>query len=126
MEKNNEYSKNEIKTKKMSNIISWEDDKTISLPKIQRPFVWKTSQIRDLIESLYNGYPIGYIIISKNEKLLIDGQQRITSIWAALLKVPTIDKYYKEKTRASFFNHRKEKFETLNPAIEIDKVGIFR
>ncbi|EIE40295.1 DUF262 domain-containing protein [Mycoplasmopsis canis] len=137
MEKNNEYSKYEIKTKKVSNIISWEDDKSISVPEIQRPFVWKTSQVRDLIESLYNGYPIGYIIISnskgirkrdgelsKNEKLLIDGQQRITSIWAALLKVPTIDKYYKEKTITISFNPRKEKFETLNPAIEKDKEWI--
>lgn len=60
------------------------------IPEIQRPFVWKRSQVRDLIDSLYNGYPTGYIITWKNpdvqtkdggkangKKVLIDGQQRI-------------------------------------------------
>ena len=36
------------------------------IPEIQRPFVWKRSQVRDLIDSLYNGYPTGYIITWKN------------------------------------------------------------
>lgn len=63
------------------------------IPEIQRPFVWKRSQVRDLIDSLYSGYPTGYIITWKNpdvqtkdggkangKKILIDGQQRITSL----------------------------------------------
>ena len=33
------------------------------IPEIQRPFVWKKTQVRDLIDSLYNGYPTGYIIV---------------------------------------------------------------
>ena len=66
------------------------------IPEIQRPFVWKRSQVRDLIDSLYNGYPTGYIITWKNpdvqtkdggkangKKVLIDGQQRITALMAA-------------------------------------------
>lgn len=32
------------------------------IPEIQRPFVWRRNQVRDLIDSLYNGYPTGYII----------------------------------------------------------------
>ena len=36
------------------------------IPEIQRPFVWKRGQVRDLIDSLYNGYPTGYIITWKN------------------------------------------------------------
>ena len=36
------------------------------IPEIQRPFVWKRRQVRDLIDSLYNGYPTGYIITWKN------------------------------------------------------------
>lgn len=36
------------------------------IPEIQRPFVWKRAQVRDLIDSLYNGYPTGYIITWKN------------------------------------------------------------
>ena len=60
------------------------------IPEIQRPFVWKRSQVRDLVDSLYNGYPTGYIITWKNpdvhtkdggkangKKVLIDGQQRV-------------------------------------------------
>ena len=67
--------------------------KDIAIPEIQRPFVWKNSQVRDLIDSLYKGYPTGYIILWKNpnvklkdgtissgKKVIIDGQQRITSI----------------------------------------------
>ncbi len=57
------------------------------IPEIQRPFVWKRKQVRDLIDSLYNGYPTGYIITWKNpdvktkdgmvaggKHVLIDGQ----------------------------------------------------
>lgn len=67
------------------------------IPEIQRPFVWKKSQVRDLIDSLYNGYPTGYIITWKNpdvqtkdggkangKKVLIDGQQRVTALMAAI------------------------------------------
>ena len=67
------------------------------IPEIQRPFVWKRSQVRDLVDSLYNGYPTGYIITWKNpdvqtkdggkangKKVLIDGQQRVTALMAAI------------------------------------------
>lgn len=42
------------------------DAEDFVIPEIQRPFVWKRSQVRDLIDSLYNGYPTGYIITWKN------------------------------------------------------------
>ena len=64
----------------------------IAIPEIQRPFVWKNKQVRDLLDSLYKGYPTGYIIlwnnptvklkdgtVSAGRKSLIDGQQRITA-----------------------------------------------
>ena len=35
----------------------------IAIPEIQRPFVWKKTQVRDLLDSLYKGYPTGYLII---------------------------------------------------------------
>ena len=41
------------------------DAEDFVIPEIQRPFVWKRSQVRDLIDSLYNGYPTGYIILGK-------------------------------------------------------------
>ena len=59
----------------------------IAIPEIQRPFVWKKSQVRDLMDSLYKGYPTGYIIlwkspdarlkdggVSSGKKIVIDGQ----------------------------------------------------
>ena len=74
------------------------------IPEIQRPFVWKRSQVRDLIDSLYNGYPTGYIITWKNpdvqtkdgktangNHVLIDGQQRITAIMAAISGMEVLD-----------------------------------
>ena len=74
------------------------------VPEIQRPFVWKRSQVRDLIDSLYNGYPTGYIITWKNpdvrtkeggkangKKVLIDGQQRITALMAAIAGKEVLD-----------------------------------
>lgn len=74
------------------------------IPEIQRPFVWKRSQVRDLIDSLYNGYPTGYIITWKNpdvqtkdggkangKKVLIDGQQRVTALMAAVAGREVLD-----------------------------------
>ena len=74
------------------------------IPEIQRPFVWKRSQVRDLIDSLYNGYPTGYIITWKNpdvktkdggksngKHVLIDGQQRITALMAAIAGKEVLD-----------------------------------
>ncbi len=80
---------------------------TIAIPEIQRPFVWQRKQVRDLIDSLYNGYPVGYIItwqnpsirmkngeLSANRMTMIDGQQRITAIMAAVLGKEVIDENY--------------------------------
>ena len=74
------------------------------IPEIQRPFVWKRSQVRDLIDSLYNGYPTGYIITWKNpdvktkdggtsngKHVLIDGQQRVTALMAAIAGKEVLD-----------------------------------
>lgn len=69
----------------------------IAIPEIQRPFVWKNVQVRDLMDSLYKGFPTGYIILWKNpnvklkdgtmssgKKVVIDGQQRITALMTAI------------------------------------------
>jgi uncharacterized protein with ParB-like and HNH nuclease domain len=55
-------------------ILNFIKSEMIAIPDIQRPFVWKPKQVRDLIDSLYNGYPTGYLIISQNPNLkLKDG-----------------------------------------------------
>lgn len=69
----------------------------IAIPEIQRPFVWKSRQVRDLIDSLFKGYPVGYVILWRNpnvklkdgtisagKRVIIDGQQRITALMTAI------------------------------------------
>lgn len=83
--------------------------KDIAIPEIQRPFVWKNSQVRDLIDSLYKGYPTGYIILWKNpnvklkdgtmssgKKIIIDGQQRITALMTAVAAHKVFNSEFKE------------------------------
>lgn len=86
------------------------------IPEIQRPFVWKRSQVRDLIDSLYNGYPTGYIITWKNpdvqtkdggkangKKVLIDGQQRVTALMAAIAGKEVLDEdFNKDRIKIAF------------------------
>lgn len=87
------------------------------IPEIQRPFVWKRSQVRDLIDSLYNGYPTGYIITWKNpdvqtknggkangKKVLIDGQQRITALMAAIAGKEVLDEDFNSDRIKIAFN----------------------
>jgi len=117
----------------VNNILNWVQSGDIAIPEIQRPFVWNTTKVRDLLDSLYQGYPIGYIITWKNpdvrlkdgslssgKKILIDGQQRITALQAAILGEKIIDKEYREKRIYIAFNPITEKFETLTPAIKRD------
>jgi hypothetical protein len=121
----------------ISNILSWVQEKEIAIPEIQRPFVWDTTKIRDLMDSLYQGYPIGYIIAWKNpdvrlkdgtlssgKKVLIDGQQRITALRAAVLGEPIVDKDYKEQKVKIAFHPVNEEFATFTPAIEKDVAWI--
>lgn len=87
------------------------------IPEIQRPFVWKRSQVRDLIDSLYNGYPTGYIITWKNpnvqtkdgtvangKHVLIDGQQRITALMAAISGMEVLDEDFNKGRIKIAFN----------------------
>ena len=55
----------------VSNILNMIQVGEIAIPEIQRPFVWEPDKVTELIDSLYNGYPIGYIITwqSPNVKL---------------------------------------------------------
>lgn len=118
-------------------ILSWIKNGEIAIPEIQRPFVWDAIKVRDLIDSLYHGYPCGYIItwknpnvklkdgtISKGKKVLIDGQQRVTALQAALIGTPILDSNYKKKRITISFNPLEEKFEVCNPAIQKNTIWI--
>lgn len=91
----------------VNTILGYVENSQIAIPEIQRPFVWKGQEVRDLIDSLYEGYPIGYLIVWQNsqvrirgfgkggtKKILIDGQQRVTALMAALLGREVLDSQY--------------------------------
>ena len=101
----------------LSSILNYINSGDISIPDIQRPFVWKPKNVRDLIDSLYNGYPIGYIIIWQNpnvslkdgsksigKKIIIDGQQRITALKTAILGEAILNEDFEEKVYKIAFN----------------------
>lgn len=125
---NNIFSLQNISIK---NILSLVEQDRIAIPEIQRPFVWKKSKIRDLIDSLYRGYPVGYIITwesdsailkgggqSYGKAILIDGQQRITALCAALAGKSIINKNYQPENVSISFNPIEERFETKTNATE--------
>nr|BAL56645.1 hypothetical conserved protein [uncultured Acetothermia bacterium]BAL59314.1 hypothetical conserved protein [Candidatus Acetothermum autotrophicum] len=110
----------------------------IGLPDIQRPFVWPRSKVRDLFDSMYRGFPIGYLLFWENgysdahrtigidgkqkppRLLIVDGQQRLTSLYAVLKGVPIVnEKFHIENIRIAF-HPLKEKFEVSNSAIKRD------
>lgn len=114
-------------------ILSWVKSGEIAIPEIQRPFVWDSSKVRDLMDSLYQGYPVGYLIVWKNpnvrlkdgkvsegKKILIDGQQRVIAMKAAVLGDQIKNKDYERIRITIAFNPAEDKFEVLNPAIKKD------
>ena len=124
-------AKFDVNNVSVETLLGYVKDGTIAIPEIQRPFVWDTTKVRDLIDSLYREYPVGYIITwkspdvklkdgssSEGKQILIDGQQRITALTAALLGEEVLDDNYKKKRIKIAFNIQTEEFQTSNPAIE--------
>ncbi len=131
---NRKYDVDKISIK---NLLSDIEQDRISMPEIQRPFVWDSTKVRDLIDSIFRGFPIGYIITSVDPEMIqkdgtkadgktsiIDGQQRITALRASILGEQVIDKYYKPIHIKIAYNpfadieSGENLFETLTPAIE--------
>lgn len=116
----------------------------IGLPDLQRPFVWQDNKVRELLDSMMKGYPIGYIMlwsspeeydntgyIGKNDKiysrpddLVIDGQQRLTALLASLYGVTIRDKNYKERKIRISFNPLTREFAVWTQAYERDSEWI--
>ena len=127
------YDKYSVTQYSVSSILGYIEAGDIAIPEIQRPFVWKGRQVRDLIDSLYNGYPTGYLIIWQNpdvklkdggsavgKKVLIDGQQRITALMTAIAGHQILTEDYEEKTIRIAFNPLakgdEERFAVQTPA----------
>ena len=110
----------------------------IGLPDIQRPFVWKNAKVRDLFDSMYKGYPVGYLLFWKNsiteakrtigveqkqmppDMVIVDGQQRLTSIYAVVKNVPVLRENFESEQIRIAFNPLEEKFEVTDAAISRD------
>jgi hypothetical protein len=103
----------------------------MAIPEMQRPFVWDSTKVRDLMDSLYKGFPVGYIVLWQNpkvklkdgstangKKILIDGQQRITALSAAIVGQEVRNSHYKWSRIVIAFNPIEEVFEVSNSANE--------
>ncbi|HNO07407.1 MAG TPA: DUF262 domain-containing protein [Methanoregulaceae archaeon] len=111
----------------------------IGLPDIQRPFIWKNVKVRDLFDSMYRGYPVGYLLFWQNalsegvrtigldkkqrtpDLLIVDGQQRLTSLYAVVKRIPVVRANNQKELIKIAFNPLQEKFEVTDAAIERDK-----
>src|SRR3954471_20255930 len=118
-------------------LLTWVKSGEIAIPEIQRPFVWEPTKGRNLLDSLYQGYPIGYLIAWRNptvklkdgtpsagKRIRIDGQQRVTALMAALLGREVLTKNYETLRIRIAFHPREERFEVSNPAIRKDVAWI--
>ena len=118
-------------------LLTWIESDEIAIPEIQRPFVWNAAKVRDLIDSLYFGYPVGYLIAWRNpsvrlkdgtksagKRILIDGQQRVTALLAAMLGQSIVDKRYRKVRITIAFHPGEERFEVTNPAIRRDRAWL--
>jgi len=107
----------------------------IGLPELQRPFVWPNAKVRDLFDSMYKGFPVGYLLFWANgtgsghkqigtgakqkvpRLLIVDGQQRLTSLYAVLKGLPVLRENYKSEQIYIAFRPRDHKFEVADAAI---------
>lgn len=102
----------------------------IAIPELQRPFVWDSVKVRDLMDSLYKGYPVGYLItwhsvgaalkggtVAAHQQILIDGQQRVKALRAAVAGLSVVNKRYKKIRIVIAFNPVTEEFATATPFI---------
>ena len=118
-------------------LLTWVKSGEIAIPEIQRPFVWEPKKVRDLLDSLYRGYPVGYLIAWRNpnvrlkdgttsagKRILIDGQQRVTALMASILGVEVLTKDYETIRIRIAFNPLEEKFEVSTPIIAKDPTWI--
>ncbi|MBT6561160.1 MAG: DUF262 domain-containing protein, partial [Candidatus Scalindua sp.] len=110
----------------------------IGLPELQRPFVWTNAKVRDLFDSMYKGFPVGYLLFWANglegdhrqigtdakqkvaRLLIVDGQQRLTSLFAVLRGIEIIRENYKKERIYIAFRPRDQKFEVADASIKRD------
>ena len=116
----------------------------LGLPELQRPFVWKDTKVRDLFDSMMRGYPIGYLMLwecpdtDKNrtigtgthsyespKEVIIDGQQRLTSLFAVMKGRKVLNSKYDERTIVISYCPLKNKFEVGTSATKKDPEWVY-
>ena len=120
------------------------DTGELGLPELQRPFIWKDSKVRDLFDSMMRGYPIGYLMLwecptlSKKKtigidehsydmpkEVIIDGQQRLTSLYAVMKGKKVINSNFDEKAIIISYCPLEDKFEVGYTATKKDPEWIY-
>lgn len=123
----------------LSGLLHYIDIGDIGLPDIQRPFVWTSAKVRDLFDSMYRGFPVGYLLfwansevngarpIGLNDKvhnvpslLIVDGQQRLTSLYAVFKGKLVLDQNYEDKRVEIAFRPSDGKFDVTDAAVRKD------
>lgn len=123
----------------LAGLLHYLDVGDIGLPDIQRPFVWSNAKVRDLFDSMYRGFPVGYFLFWENaqangakqigvgskqhavpSRLIVDGQQRLTSLYAVFRAKKVLDDDYRERAIEIAFCPRDGRFEVADAAIRRD------
>lgn len=123
----------------LENLLHYIEIGDIGLPDIQRPFVWSNAKVRDLFDSMYRGFPVGYLLFWENgtgngvkqigseakqhtvpARLIVDGQQRLTSLFAVFRGKQVLDKDYRYRQIEIAFRPRDGQFEVADAAIRKD------
>jgi hypothetical protein len=123
----------------LSNLLHYLDVGDIGLPDIQRPFVWSDAKVRDLFDSMYRGFPVGHFLFWENaqvgkasqigvgnkahaaaSRLIVDGQQRLTSLYAVFRGKRILDEDYKEREIQIAFRPRDGSFKVTDAAVRND------
>ena len=122
--------------RKLRDLLSEVDNGKLGLPELQRGYVWKSTKVRDLLDSMLKGYPIGYLMIwdssdstdkskqigtdakafSSPKSLVIDGQQRLTSLFAVMYGKEIVDEKFNKKPIIISFNPLTRAFDVGNNA----------
>ena len=123
----------------LAGLLHYLDIGDIGLPDIQRPFVWSNAKVRDLFDSMYRGFPVGYFLFWENaqangakqigvgskqhavpSRLIVDGQQRLTSLYAVFRGKKVLDDDYRERVIEISFRPRDGRFEVADAATRRD------
>ncbi|MDR5837572.1 DUF262 domain-containing protein [Caballeronia sp. LZ034LL] len=115
------------------------DTGKIGLPELQRPFVWPNVNVRDLLDSLYRGYPAGFLLFWKTgvtdnlknigtdqkqsvpDQAIVDGQQRLTSLYAVIKGAEVLRANFKKERIHIAFNPLSGRFDVADAAIRKDR-----